>query len=250
MAKQSGLGDNLYVDGANISGDIQQLGNISGGPALLDLTDITRSAYERQGGLRNGTMDVASFFNDATGRAHLTLRGLPTTDRILTYCRGTSIGSPAASMVAKQIGYDGSRPADASYILSVNAQSNGYGIEWGELLTAGARTDTVATNGTALDYGALIATTNFGLQMYVHLMAFTGTSVTVAVQSSTDNAVGDAYAAVTGATSGALSAVGAVRVATANNVAVERWLRVVTTGTFSNAVFAVNVVRNLSAVTF
>jgi hypothetical protein len=40
------------------------------------------------------------------------------------------------------------------------------------------------------------------------------------------------------------------RIATAAGLTVERWLRVVTTGTFSNLVFAVNIVRNPIAVVF
>lgn len=249
MAKQTGLGHRFFIDQYNISGDIQQANNLSGGPAALDLTDITQSAYDREGGLRNGNIDVTSFFNDDTGRAHLALRGLPTTDRIATYCCGASIGSAACSMVGKQINYDGNRAEDGMFTLAVNAQSNGYGLEWGELLTAGARTDSAATNGSSLDYGATIGTTTFGLQMYVHLIAFTGTSVTITVQGSSDNGAGDAFATVTGATSGALTTPQALRVAT-GATSVERYLRVATTGTFSNAEFVVNVVRNLTAVTF
>lgn len=250
MAKQTGLGDNLYVDGIDISGDIQSLNNVSGGPMLLDVTGIDKSGYERLGGLRNGNLDAVCFFNKATSRAHPTLKTLPTTDRILTYARGTSLGSPAAAMVAKQIGYDPTRAADGSFTFAVNAQSNGYGIEWGEQLTAGKRTDTAATNGTGVDYGATIGTTAFGLQMYVHLFSFTGTSVTIKVQESSDNGGGDAFADVTGATTGALTTVQALRVATGAAVSVERYLRVVTTGTFSSAIFSVTVVKNLTATVF
>lgn len=250
MAKQTGLGHALFVDQFDISGDIQMAGNISGGPAALDMTDITQSAYARLGGLRNGNMDVTSFFNKATDREHLVFRSLPTTDRIETYCCGTSIGKAAASMIGKQINYDGNRANDGMFVLAVNGQSNGFGLEWGELLTAGKRTDTVATNGASYDAGVGVGTTAFGLQMYVHLIAFTGTSVTIAVQSSTDDGAGDAFAAVTGATTGALTTPQAVRVQTGSTASVERYLRVVTTGTFSNAVFLVNVARNLTATVF
>jgi hypothetical protein len=83
----------------------------------------------------------------------------------------------------------------------------------------------------------------FGLIMFVHLFAFTGTSVTIKLQSSSDNA-GDAYADVTGATTSALSAARqGLRIATAA-VDVERYLKVVTTGTFTNAQFAVSVYRH------
>src|SRR5690606_22628196 len=130
---------------------------------------------------------------------------------------------------------------------SIESQGNGYGLEWGEQLTAGIREDTAATNGDSVDFEA---STSFGLQMYVQLFEFTGTDVTIKVQSSSDDGDGDAFADVTGATTGALTAVGGRRVATANNLSIERYLRVVTTGTFSVANFAVMVVKNELAVSF
>jgi hypothetical protein len=248
MTKQTGLGDSLFVDGIDISGDTQMLGNISGGPVALDHTPINKRAFERLGGLRNGNMDLTSFWN--TTGAHLAWRDLPRTDRILTYLRGSGIGSPAACLVGKQIGYDGNRGADGMFTLGVNAQSNGFALEWGEQLTAGKRSDTAATNGSSLDYGVDIGTTAFGLQLYVHLFSFTGTSVTIKVQESSDNAGADPFADVTGATSGALTAVGAVRAQTSRTANIERYLRIVTTGTFSEATFCAVVVKNLSSVVF
>src|SRR6187455_3469811 len=106
MAKQSGLGDRLYVSGYDLSGDIGSIQRIAGGPAALDLTDITQSAYDREGGLRDGGIDFTAWFDKATNRAHPRLSVLPTADVITTYCRGLGLGSPAASCVAKQINYD------------------------------------------------------------------------------------------------------------------------------------------------
>jgi hypothetical protein len=249
MTKQSGLGDNFYVGAYNLSGDVQALDTISTKRDVLPATGIDKSAMERMQGLRDGNMEVTTFFNDTAGQAFPVLKALPTADVIASYFRSTTLGKPAASMVAKQIDYAPSRPDDGSLLLSTELQANAYGLEWGNQLTAGRRTDTTATAGTAYDYGADIATTNFGLQMYVHLFEFTGTSVTIKVQESSDGS-GDAYADVVGATSGALTAIGALRVATATNLAVERFLKITTTGTFSNAVFAVNVVRNLAVPVF
>lgn len=236
--------------GYNLSGDISAMDNVGGGPAVLDSTGIDKSANERMGGVRDGRIEFTSFFNPSTGQAHERFSALPSTDQIVTYCRGTTLGNAAASCVAKQIGYDGKRAADGGFTFSVSAQANGFGVEWGEQLTAGIRTDTSATNGSSVDYGATVGTTNFGLQMYVHLFAFTGTSVTIKVQSSTDDGGGDAFADITGATSGALTTIGATRVATGTTAAVERYLRVVTTGTFTVANFSLHVVRNLATPTF
>lgn len=247
MAKQSGLGDNLFVHGYNLSGDIQSLGEIGGGPALLDVTSIVKSAMERIGGLRDGRMNATSFFNPATDQAHDRFSTLPYTDVILTYCRGTTLGNPAASLNAKQANYDMTRANDGALTAAVNGEGQGYGLEWGKQLTAGQRTDTTATNGTGVDFSA---STSFGLQAYLHVFAFTGTSVTVKLQESSDNGAGDAWADVTGGAFAAASGITAERIQTARNLTVERYLRVVTTGTFSNAVFAVMVNKNDTSTVF
>lgn len=248
MAKQSGLGDALYIRGVDISGDASALGRIGGGPAALNLTGIRQEAFERQGGVRDGGIDFTTFFNDATDAEHDVLSDLPTSNALITYCRGTQLGSPAASMIAKQVNYDGSRTQDGMFTLSVNALSAQYGLEWGRLLTAGSRLDTAATNGSSVDLGSA-SPGAFGMQFYVHLLFFTGTNITIKVQESSDNGAGDAWADVVGATSGALTARFAGRFATAA-INVERYIRVVTTGTFSSATFMAMAVRNDTAVTF
>lgn len=240
------MGDQLYVDGIDLGGDINEIKRIGGGNTPIFVTDITQSAHSRLGGKRDGGLDMTCYFDPAAGASHAKFSALPTADVIVTYGHGTTLGNAAASCVAKQIGYDGNRGEDGSYLLSVSAQANGYGLEWGLQLTAGKRTDGSATNGSSVDLGS-VSPGAFGLQMWVHLFAFSGTSVTVKIQESSDDGSGDAFADVVGATTGALSAVGAVRVATAA-INVERYLRVVTTGTFSNAVFLVQAVRNQTVV--
>jgi hypothetical protein len=88
----------------------------------------------------------------------------------------------------------------------------------------------------------------FGMQAYLQVTAFAGTSVTVAVQDSADNA---SFATVTGLTFTAVTAApNWQRLATASNATVRRYLRVITTGTFNPATFAVAVNRNLSLTAF
>lgn len=245
--KQSGMGDNLYVGGANLSGDTQSLARVGGGPAALEFTDITQSAHARLGGLRDGAINWVTYFDKQAGQSHKTLSALPLTDVQVSYFRGTAIGSPAASCIAKQIGYDPTRDNSGGFTFALNAMSNGYGIEWGEQLTPGVKTDTVATNGTAFDFGAV--STLFGWQTYLHVFSVTGTSVTVKLQDSADNAT---FADLTGAAFTAVlaGANGPQRLAGGSTATVRRYVRAVTTGTFSNAQYAVNFVRNLSTVAF
>jgi hypothetical protein len=243
MGKSSGLGDNLYIAGFDASGDIQALSNIGGGPALLNFTAINQSAYERKGGLRSGQFEMTTYFNTVavTGGLHEKLSALPRTDVIMTYCRGTTLGDPAASLVGKQVNYDPTRSDDGMLTFGVSAQSNGYGIEWGRQLTAGVRTDTAATNGTGID---TTASADFGGQAYLQVFSFSGTDVTIKIQDSADNVsfadvASFAFTQVTAAPT-------SERIALSNTATIRRYVRAstVTTGGFTSVSFAVNMIKN------
>jgi hypothetical protein len=154
MTKKSGLGQAFYLGGYDLSGDTGAGNEIGGGLAgTQDTTGIDKRAFERVGLERDGRLNWTSFFNKAAAAAHPVLSALPTTDRHEMWATGTSLGSSAACMVAKQIDYNPTRGADGSLTISVSSQANGYGLEWGDLLTAGKRTDTSATNGTGVEFG-------------------------------------------------------------------------------------------------
>ena len=87
----------------------------------------------------------------------------------------------------------------------------------------------------------------FGAQAHLQVTGFAGTSVTVAVQDSADNST---FTAVTGLTFTAATAAPAWQRLATGNATVRRYLRIATTGTFSNAVFAVALTRNLAATAF
>lgn len=311
MSKTSGLASHFLVGAYDLSGDTSSLDMIKGGPALLDVTGISQSAHARIGGLRDGDMQFTSFFNPSPLAEHVALSPLPTADVIGSYMNGSALGNPMASINAKQINYDPTRGTDGSLTEKVELQANGYGLEWGVALTAGPRTDTTATNGTAVDSGAGFTTpavpasttpvtntspiaasvvisggtltnvsvngatvgtgdgtyvvpaggtiaitysvaptwtwtlqTTAGAQAYLHVTAFTGTSVDVAIQHSADNSI---WANLIDF--GSISAVGAQRLTTTGTV--NRYLRAITgTGTFSSITFAVNCCRNQIAVSF
>lgn len=251
MSKRSGMGMRFYVGGFDLSDDTGSFSRIGGGVAgTQDVTPVSKSAFERLGLLRQGSVEYMTFFNDDTGRSHPRHKLLPTADVIATGTIGTAIGSPAFSMVGKQLNYDPTRPADGSLTFAVNEPSSGYGLEWGDLLTAAARTDTGATLGASLD---LAASTAFGLQAYLQVTAITGTDATVKIQESSDDGVGDAFADVVGGAFAQVTAAGiAERIETARALTVERYLRVVTTtvGGFTSLSFVVMVVKNPVAVVF
>lgn len=241
MAKQGGMGDNVYVDGFNISGDVGSLSRIGGGLAPSEVTDITQSAPSRLLLQKDGGIDFSMWWNSSVAtpiNSFHVLKALPTTDRQVSYFRGQLLGNPAASLMSKQIGFDWTRGQEGALAGTVNAQANGFGLEWGEQLTNGVRTDTTATNGTAIDLGAV--STLFGATSYLHVFSLTGTSVVVKVQDSADNAT---FADVAGLTHTAAVAATSERLSTGITATIRRYIRVITTGTFTNAQFAVNFVR-------
>lgn len=241
MAKSSGLGDNCYVGGYNLSGDIGSIDKIAGPMKPIEVTGIDKSAFERIGGQRDGSISWTAFFNTDIGRAHPVLSALPTGDVVVTYCRGTTLGDPCASMVAKQLNYDGNRAASGEFTFKVDAEANGYGLEWGRQLTAGLRTDTTATNGTGID---TTASASFGAQAYLQVTAFTGTDVTIKIQDSADNVT---FADVAGLSFTAVTAAPTTqRLATGNTATIRRYVRAATTTSagFTSVTFSVQITKN------
>ena len=245
MAKQSGLGDNFYVGGSDLSGDVGAVQTIRSSVNPLDVTGLDKSAHERIFGQYDGEISFNSFFNDAALAEHAELKLLPRTDTLVSYFRGTTLGGESACLTGKQINYDPTRSADGGLIFSVQALSNAYGLEWGKMLTAGKRTDTVATApATGVDFTDV--STAFGMAAYLHIFSFTGTSVTMRIQDSADNS---SFANITG--------LGAFTTASASTFerqetdlltrTIRRYLKVNTTGTFSECTFAVVAVRYYAA---
>ena len=312
--KTSGLGDNFYIGGYDLSGDVASVDQISGGPALIDVTSIKSYGNERIGGQRAGDLQFTSFWSsnvtvsapsfptsttpvvstyafavlvtiiggtvsnvsvngvtagttDGTyvlpalgsisvtftstaptwtwvgvGHEHSALSALPRTDTVASYLRGTALLNPSFCVSGKQINYDPTRDASGNLTLKTEVQSNAYGGEWGVQLTAGLRTDTAATVGSFVDDSGAVGQ-SFGAQAYLQLTGFTGTSVDVTITHATTS--GGSYTTLIDF--GAQSAIGSFRQAVSNTTAVSRYLKVVTSGTFTYAQFAVIWVRNNAA---
>lgn len=238
MAKQSGLGDQLFIGGYDLGADISAITSLSTPRETLPGTDITQSAMARLFGKRDASAEFQAYFNDATDRAHSRLKLLPYTDTNLMYLRGSTLGGSGLGMVAKQLNYDGTRADDGSLMFGVSLQSNGFGADWGTQLTAGKRSDTTATNGASVDFGT--GSLSFGFVAHLQVFSFTGTSVTIKIQESSDDGAGDAFADVSGGGFTTVTGVTSERIQSATDTqTVERYLRVVTTGTFSQVTFAV-----------
>ena len=233
MAKEAGFGQQLYVAGFDVSGDT---GSVEGNIArnLLDGTAINVSAMERILGLASASISWSSFFNDAAGGTHVGLSALPTSDVDLMYATGTVAGDPAAMLRAKQVGYDGSRSADGGFLFSLVAQSSaGKSLEWGEMVSPGKVSHSSATNGAIWDSGAASPT---GCMAQLQAFSCDSGTPTYILQ---DDTASDMSTAATYISFGAIAAGShPTTVRAEESDACNRYRRIITTGTLSNAVHA------------
>lgn len=241
MGKQSGLGDQLFVAGYDIGADINSIGTLSTPRTTLPATGITAEAMERMYGTADGQGEFTSYFNDATDRVHEALKGLPTTDVQVMYCRGEGVGNEAFCIQAKQTSYDPSRGDDGSLLFGTAVLGAAYAADWAEQLTAGKDTHASATNGSSID---TTASASFGWQAYLQAFSIGSGTATVTIEDSADNVT---FAAVTGGAFTDVTARTAQRLASASATAtLRRYVRVATSGVFTDLVFAVAINKNLA----
>lgn len=249
MAKESGLGDQLYVAQYDLSGDAGSVSGIETSRAALSTSAINASAEERIVGRRDGSLTFTTFFNTAAGQQHIALSGALTTDRLVSYAHGSVVGNAAASMTAKQITYAPTLGDDGSLVVTTNALANGTGLEWSGggtgdgMLTTGKQSFATGTvNGTSIDFGA--TSTLFGAAAYLHVFSVASGTAVFAVQDSADDSnftdiAGMIFTGATGATQQRLQgAVGAT---------VRRYVRIQGTGTHGAAVIFCNFIRYLTS---
>lgn len=308
MPKTSGLGDNFYINGFDLSGDIASIDTISGGPALIDTTVLNQKGHSRLGGMRSASMSFTSMFEStpaiatpgfpasntpvtnttgfpvrvtvtggtltqvlvngvqvgttagtygvpiggtiavvytvaptwnwfALGTVHNAMSGMPSADQIASYFQGSAIGGIVACMNAKNVSYAPTRDNTGSLTLKCDVVANAFGLEWGKQLTAGLRTDNAPTTGAFFDLGAGSV---FGCQAYLQIIELVGGTLDVTVTHATTS--GGAYTTLLDF--GSQAAIGGFRQATANNVTVNEFLKVVSAGTFTQAIFAVAFMQN------
>lgn len=243
MAKQTGIGALLLVGSNDVSGDIGNVSQIEVMRGAIAVSAINQSAEDRLPGRRDGALAFEAFWDTTTGQAHPVLSALPLTDAITSVLLGTTVGAAAASMVGKQIHYAPTLGADGSLGAGVNVLANGYGLEWGELLTAGEQSFATGTvSGTSIDLGA--TSTLFGAAAYLHVLSVASGTATFTVQDSADNVT---FAAITGLAFTGATGPTSQRLQTAAGATIRRYVRVQGTGVHGAAVVVVNFVRYTEA---
>lgn len=241
MAKQSGLGSALWVGSVDLSGDVGAITSAETARGTLDVTGIDKSAPERIMGLRDGSLGFTAFWNTAAGQAHATLSALPRTDVQVTAALGTpAVGTAAASMIAKQLGYSPARGADGSLAVTISCAGSGYGLEWGELLTTGKQSfASGSVNGTSIDLGD--TSTAFGATAYLHVFSLGSGDPVLTIKDSAN----DSTFATLSPTAMVFepTAAGVERQQIGLTATVRRYVRLEVTGTYTDLVCALVFVR-------
>jgi len=238
MAKTNGLNCRLYVEGYDLSGDAN---SFSGGGyinELLDVTTLDVSARKRI----IGSVDSEMSFDNAASHQHAVWSSnsgkLPTADQDILIPMGSAVGDQFVGLVAKEGAYNVARSGGSAISANATFSANGSAAEFGEMLTAFDDTHSSASSGTVVDSGASSSNGGSG---YLQLLSLDSGSVTVNLQESTSS--GGSYSNfMTFSTVAAAAAPSAERLT--NEGTVQRYIKVTTTGTFSNAKIVVGFSRS------
>ena len=240
MAKESGLNVRLYVMGYDLSGDANAVDSMGYTQNLMETTPLNSAAATRIVGLADGGLTVNGYFDNATGKIHPTFTSnsgkLPTADQVVLVPMGASVGDPSVGISAKEADYSVSRSSGSAITVSSSFNGNGMGGEFGVMLTAHDDTHSSASSGSSVDNSASSSSGGSG---YLQAISLGSGSVIVKIQESTnDSSWTDLMT---------FSTVGTSDVSTAERLTmsgtVARYLRVTSTGTFSNAKIAVGFSR-------
>ena len=238
MAKTTGLDTRIFVEGSDLSGDVSGLTGIGASQALLDVTTLDLSATASLAGLKDGALSCAAFFDNAAGKGHAIWPAksgaIPTDSENVMVPLSTTIGEPVLVTVAKQGTYYTDRPSGGPISCSVDYQAaSGTAPDFGLLLTGGKVTDSCGTTYAAVD-GA--AQSTGGARAMIQAFSITSGSATVTIQDSPDDTTYGTLQAFS-----TVSAQGSEAIEISGTV--ERYVRLLTSGTFSDLVVCVAFTR-------
>lgn len=147
---------------------------------------------------------------------------------------GFAVGNMVRTCKARTTKYVAASPVGDVVTYTVSVKADG-GIDIGVALQDSIAAETAAGSAAGTDHSVL--TSNGGVAQ-IHLIAFTGTDLTVKVQHSTTDGTYIDLATFT-----QLTAAGSEQVTVAEGTTINRWLRATWTGTFTSATFAVTFSR-------
>jgi hypothetical protein len=142
LVKTAGLGDGLYVNGYDLSGDTASMA-MKAKVGEMNATGLDKSARERLQLLADGEMTYRTFHTGDTSdsgavHAHKRLREMTDT-AMSTYFNGATAGNLAVGLVGKQFDYALDRGDAGNLLASCTAKaSGGEPLEVGRILDRAA----------------------------------------------------------------------------------------------------------------
>lgn len=233
MAVTHGKAAKIYADGFDVSSFLSSV-SLNGTADIAETSVFGSTSKQYVLGLQDNTLSVEGFYTSPDGEAVALLNaalGSATKSNWLVFPQGDTLGLDGWGFLASQTSINVNTNMGGAAMISGDAQSS----VGAELLIShhALGAETTAGNSASVD-GVAVSTATGGVG-YIHATAFTGTSITVAIQDSADN-----VSFVDRLVFTAISAANAKeRKVTAPLATILRYTRAAWTGTFSNAVFVV-----------
>lgn len=192
---------------------------VSADKALSDVTCFGGDGWtESLAGTSSASAQLEGFYSDTRDAENWARISNENPSVVSVGMEGAAVGASAWLISAHSNSFKESSPVGDAVMTSWAITSTADVVK-GVYLANPAVQFTDDTNGASFDFGAALTSRIWVL--HVHLTAIDATSVVVKVQDSADNS---SWADLTGATSGSLSAVGAIRVT--GTGAVRRYVRI------------------------
>ena len=206
------------------------------------MTTLDVSARKRIIGSVDSEMSFDAWFDNAASQQHAVWTSnsgkIPTADQDVLIPMGSAVGDQFAGLIAKEGAYNVTRSRGSAIAANATFSANGSAVEFGEMLTAFDDTHSSAGSGTVVDSGASSSNGGTG---YLQLLSLASGSVTVNLQESSSSS-GSYTNFMTFSTVAAAGAPTAERLTMEGTV--KRYIKVTTTGTFSNAKIVVGFSRS------
>jgi hypothetical protein len=232
MSVKSGISQLLHIQGFDLSGDVTSINDLASPRTVHDVPVLNAAGMKRILSRGDCHLNVTSWFNDATERAHDAFKTLPAGQRLCLYSMGGAIGDVAAMLQARQVGYDGSEGEDGSLSFTIDMAGDG-GLEWADMITAGQDTISSSGNESAVDQAAQ---TTAGLAATLQIVSIASGTPTVTIMDSTNGSTSWGTIITFTAVAAAAAPTAERKVASGT---IKRYLRITTTGSFSDLVLLV-----------
>lgn len=235
MAFGHGKACDVYVNGRDL-GPFFSSASAKLSAETAETTTLGKSSKTFIAGLKDSMFSVQGYFDSAANTSDQELQaalGKSTDSLVVIYPVGdVAIGDFGYAMRARGVSYDSEAPVGGVVPVSADFQGDNDADRVISHHVLGV--ETAAADGASVDNAAA---TTAGAAAHLHVTAFTGTSITVKMQDSADNA---AWLDIGSMTFTAASAAGtSERVATTSTATIRRYTRVSWSGTFTSATFHV-----------